>query len=551
MGAFSIIEDRPTPKEVYNARIYIFAATCAMGATTFGYDAAFLGTTLARKSFKDHFGITTMTAVQQSATSGNITSAYLAAAFFGALFAWPLMETLGRKPTLQVASVIFLVGAVIMTAAESLLSMIYAGRVLTGFAVGALTAVIPSFIAEVSPPAIRGQLTGFFEIAYQVGNLVGFWINYGINQHISATSIASFRIPMAVQLIPGGMLALGSIFICESPALLLRRGKDELAMKNLMYLRRLPADHQYMREEVAMIRARMEEENALSGGQGGVVGYVKGGLRELKIKSIRHRVVVVSFMFFLQNFSGAVCINYYSPTLFAGIGISDTSLYTGVYGLLKAAGCIFFFAVIVDRSGRRIPWLVSASSCAACLLYLSIYTKIGHPQTGNISESTKQGGTAATVMIMLYAVFWSFGGNGLPWIISAEIFPIRLRSLTGAWAAMMQWLASYASTESFPSMIASPMGVWGTFLFFAFCCIATFIFTFIWIPETKGVPIECMELLFSGPVRHAAWRQKSIYPPHGMPPLPEALLVQAHGKDNLGGATYKEGEMQDEGVQVV
>jgi hypothetical protein len=134
-------------------------------------------------------------------------------------------------------------------------------------------------------------------------------------------------------------------------------------------------------------------------------------------------------MFFLQNFSGAVCISeqrvpkvpptpksswsralaeppldYYSPTLFAGIGISDTSLYTGVYGLLKAAGCIFFFAVIVDRSGRRIPWLVSASSCAACLLYLAIYTKIGHPQTGSISESTKQGGTAATVMIMLYAV---------------------------------------------------------------------------------------------------------------------------------------------------
>jgi hypothetical protein len=60
-----------------------------------------------------------------------------------------------------------------------------------------------------------------------------------------------------------------------------------------------------------------------------------------------------------------------------------------------------------------------------------------------------------------------------------------------------------------------------------------------------------MELLFSGPVRHAAWRQKRIYPPYGMPPPPEALLVQAHGKDNLGGATYKEGEVQDEGLQVV
>jgi hypothetical protein len=77
------------------------------------------------------------------------------------------------------------------------------------------------------------------------------------------------------------------------------------------------------------------------------------------------------------------------------------------------------------------------------------------------------------------------------------------------------------------------------------------IFTFIWIPETKGVPIEGMDLLFSGPVRHAAWRQKSIYPPYGMPPLPEALLVQAHGKANLDeGATYKEGGVHDEGVQL-
>jgi MFS family permease len=139
----------------------------AMGATTFGYDAAFLGTTLARKSFKDVSGLpprivhvlvlypfnlhyslcdvaegpcrllptrciapaglryrTHHPLTSRSFQHFGITSAYLAAAFFGALFAWPLMETLGRKPTLQVASVIFLVGAVIMTAAESLLSMI-------------------------------------------------------------------------------------------------------------------------------------------------------------------------------------------------------------------------------------------------------------------------------------------------------------------------------------------------------------------------------------------------------------------------------------------
>jgi MFS family permease len=67
-----------------------------------------------------------MTATEKTNTTANITSAYLAAAFFGALFAWPIMETLGRKITMQVASVIFLVGAVVMTAAETALSMICA-----------------------------------------------------------------------------------------------------------------------------------------------------------------------------------------------------------------------------------------------------------------------------------------------------------------------------------------------------------------------------------------------------------------------------------------
>lgn len=92
---------------------------------------------------------------------------------------------------------------------------------------------------------------------------------------------------------------------------------------------------------------------------------------------------------------------------------------------------------------------------------------------------------------------------------------------------MTQWLASYASTEAFPRMVRSSMGIWGCFLFYCCACLATFVFTFIWIPETKGVPIEAMETLFSGPVRHAAWRQKAVYPPDGLPPLPEHLLARA------------------------
>ena len=165
-----------------------------------------------------------------------------------------------------------------------------AGRVLTGFGAGALTGVIPTFVAETSPPAIRGQLTGFFEISYQIGSLIGFWINYGITQHIKATSTATFRIPMAVQLIPGGLLLVGAIFLRESPAWLIRSGREDLALNNLEYLRMIPRDHVYIQEEVGFITARMEEERQMSNGATGLRGYLQGAWQELSIKSMRHRV---------------------------------------------------------------------------------------------------------------------------------------------------------------------------------------------------------------------------------------------------------------------
>ena len=113
----------------------------------------------------------------------------------------------------------------------------------------------------------------------------------------------------------------------------------------------------------------------------------------------------------------------------------------------------------IDRFGRRNPWMLSAACCGLCLIYLGAYIKVGHPGTAEVlSESTKKGGNAATAIIMLYALFWSFGGNGLPWIVSAEIFPVRLRSLAGSWAGINQWLAS-VSMVALRVQVATYMGL--------------------------------------------------------------------------------------------
>lgn len=141
MGGFRAVEDRPTPKEVYNWRLYLEAAVISFGSLLsvtpnalsfckqsltlkpgrFGYDSAFIGTTIARDSFKRDFNITDDVA---NSISSNITSAFQAGAFFGAIFCFLITERVGRKWALEVSSVIFVVGAVLMTAATSQLSYI-------------------------------------------------------------------------------------------------------------------------------------------------------------------------------------------------------------------------------------------------------------------------------------------------------------------------------------------------------------------------------------------------------------------------------------------
>lgn len=103
---------------------------------------------------------------------------------------------------------------------------------------------MPSYIAELSVPSIRGILTGLFEVAYQIGAVIGFWINYGITQNLDPSSTVSWRIPMAFQLVPAVPLFVLSFMLHESPLWLTRKGRVEKAQKTLMELRKLPLEHQ-------------------------------------------------------------------------------------------------------------------------------------------------------------------------------------------------------------------------------------------------------------------------------------------------------------------
>lgn len=96
-----------------------------------------------------------------------------------------------------------------------------------------------------------------------------------------------------------------------------------------------------------------------------------------------------------------------TAVIFQSIGIptGDVAFYTGIYGLVKAVGSFIFFLFIIDRSGRRKPWLLSATGCALCLLYIGVYVHVARPAVGKeLSPSSKAGGNGAMFFLFLYSL---------------------------------------------------------------------------------------------------------------------------------------------------
>lgn len=146
------------------------------------------------------------------------------------------------------------------------LSFIYGGRVVANFGIGIASNLTPIYTAEIAPASIRGRLVGLYEAGWQLGGLLGFWINYALNQ----TMVPSHRqwlIPFAIQFIPGGLLFIGAFFLRESPRWLISKNRREHALRNLCWVRKLDKNDLYLIEEIkAMDEEHERQQNAVGAG---------------------------------------------------------------------------------------------------------------------------------------------------------------------------------------------------------------------------------------------------------------------------------------------
>lgn len=414
---FAVNEDRPTPKAVYNWRVYTCAAIASFAACMIGYDSAFIGTTIALPSFMDEFDFDSYEPDNLALLKSNIVSVYQAGAFFGSLFAYVTSYFIGRRYSLTLFSLVFMVGAGMMLGAnaERGLGLIIGGRVLAGIGVGACSNIVPIYCSELSPPVIRGRLVGIYELGWQIGGLVGFWINYGLAETM-APSHKQWLIPFAIQLVPAGMLLLGAFWIKESPRWLFSKGRREEAMQNLCWLRQLPPSDLYIVEEVNYIDQEIDRYNKEVG-----PGFWKP-FTALKSPRIQWRFFLGGMMFLWQNGSGINAINYYSPTVFQSIGIQGTNttfLTTGIFGVVKTSVTIIFIMFLIETVGRRKLLIIGSVGGALSMWFIGAYIKIADPAAkvaaaapaSSEAPSMSSGGIAAVFFFYLWTVFYSQHGT--------------------------------------------------------------------------------------------------------------------------------------------
>ncbi|KAH6648201.1 sugar transporter [Truncatella angustata] len=472
-----------------NRRVYLLTAVAYMGALLFGFDTGVMGSVLAMDSFKLDFGLplesSGFASEKNANVSSNVVALLTAGAFFGAIAASIINDMIGRRATLFLFCTIFMVGAAIQTGATHAISLIYAGRIIAGLGVGGLSGVMSVYVSENAPPKIRGRIAGLFQEMLVIGSTFAYWLDYGVAKHIP-TGTKQWRIPVAIQLIPGGLMLVGLCFLKESPRWLAKKGRNEKAHESLAHVRCRGMEDPLILAEMAEIRAAVEEEHLE------MEGF---SWKEIFAPANRKRFVLAFFVMFWQQFSGTNSIGYYAPQIFQTIGISssDSSLFaTGVYGTVKVVATAIFLLIGIDKWGRKWSLVGGAVWMTIMMLIIGILL-VKFPPNPN-ADGVSSASIAMAVMIYLYVIGYSASWGPTPWVFVSEIFPTRLRAYGVGVAAATQWAFNFVITKITPIAIAS-IG-WKTFIMFAVFCFAMGLFVLLFVPETKQRTLEEIDIIF-------------------------------------------------------
>ncbi|CAH0048466.1 unnamed protein product [Clonostachys solani] len=509
------LKDLGEPEGVFNWRLWFAVVSFGLLGAARGVDEGLISGAFNSSDFKDAINYNSYNDVDKANIKANVSAMVQIGSVAGALIAFVVCDRIGRIWATRFLCVLWAIGIIVFMIGgiNGSLGAIYAGRFIAGLGVGQTPVVGPVYIAEVAPACIRGLCTCFFTGAVYIGIVLAYFTNYGAHINISSDSHNQWLVPTSLHIMFSGIAFILTFFQFESPRFLIKQGKTEQATDVLARLRNQDPNSDYITNNIASIQAAHEHELEASQGVGAL-----GKLKEMFLdKGNLYRLYLSTMVQFLSQWSGAGSITLYAPDLFALIGITGSEeglLVTAIFGIVKliaAIGCALF---LVDVIGRKRALLTGITLQAVSMIYVAAFlTSV--PELGIVDgfvlpEKDRAASRGAIAMIYVSGFGWALGWNSMQYLLTAELFPLRIRALATSWAMTLHFANQYGNSRAVPNMLLSTTdgGITpkGTFWCFAAVTIVGGIWVFLSVPETSGRSLESMDALFELP-----WYRIGLY----------------------------------------
>ncbi|RMJ24855.1 transporter [Aspergillus sp. HF37] len=491
-------------------KAYLICAFAALGGIFFGYDSGYingvLGMTYFIKTFTGLDPDTTPDSEFKISSSNKslMTSILSAGTFFGAIIAGDIADFIGRRTTIIAGCGIFNVGVILQVASTDR-NLMVPGRLIAGFGVGFVSAMIILYMSEIAPRKVRGAMVSGYQFCVTIGLLLASCVNYGMKDYNNS---ASYRVPIALQFLWALILAVGLFFLPESPRYHVKKGRPDRAAHCLARVRGQPLDSEYVQAEMAEIIANHEYEIHVIP-QGGYFdswfNCFRGSI--FHPNSNLRRTVMGTALQMMQQWTGVNFVFYYGTTFFKDLGtIKNPFLISLITTLVNVCATpIAFWAM--ERLGRRVVLMTGALGMVVCQFIVAITGVVD----GQDTDSVKAMISFICIYIAFFACTWGPGA----WVVIGEIFPLPIRSRGVGLSTASNWLWNCIIAVITPYMVDEDKGNLRSKVFFVWgsLCACAFVFTYFIIPETKGLTLEQVDKMMeeTTPRTSSKWKPTTTF----------------------------------------
>ncbi|KAK9854854.1 hypothetical protein MYU51_003045 [Penicillium brevicompactum] len=375
-----------------------------------------------------------------AALQGDIVALYDIGCIIGSILVFCIGEKFGRRWMLMGGGIIMILGTIILASSTTVAQLIV-GRIVTGVGDGMNSSTAPVYQSEVAPSEIRGTLLTLQGTMTILGLCIAYWLDYGT---IFTDSSLQWRFPLAFQAVFAVCLVLQVIGLPETPRWLTKNDRYEEARDVIAAINDLSIDDPTVIQALADIEKAVHEDI-----QGDQVGW-----RDFFSHDALHMSRNMSIIL-----SGCTSLAY---------------LVGSALPLL-----------MMDKFGRRVLLIVSAAGLSFCFMMVAIL----------LSFNKVQDAYGATAFIFLFQIFYGLGWLPVPWFYPSEISTTSLRSKSAAIASAFNWLSVFAVVKLTPIAIQNIN--WRVFVIFAVLNFLWIPIVFFFYPETKGLELEDINLIFA------------------------------------------------------